>query len=351
MGNLLSEQQLAYGAVFEQDSLVPTSYGNDAAAYTAVTTGVAVSDRSHWGRLRVSGADRLRFLHNQTTNQLQLLQPGRGCDTAFVTSTARILDLASLYVQEDSVLLLVSPGQASRLSQWMDRYIFFADKVDITDETTTTVALTLLGPDSIDVLAQLGVTELSDITNGSHRLVSIQGIETCVVGGSGLAVPGYTLIAPADTGAALWQALVSRAAVPLGERVWQQLRIEQGRPMPGAELTDDYNPLEAGLWQAVSFDKGCYIGQETIARLNTYQGVKQQLWGLRLQTLVETPTPITLAGEKIGTLTSCIETPTGLCGLGYIRTRAGGAGLTVEIHDTTAVVVDIPFATRGYLTA
>ncbi|KAB1991038.1 CAF17-like 4Fe-4S cluster assembly/insertion protein YgfZ, partial [Haemophilus parainfluenzae] len=102
--------------------------------------------------------------------------------------------------------------------------------------------------------------------------------------------------------APLWSALVEAGAVPAGELIWQQLRIQQGRPMPGAELTQDYNPLEAGLWQTISFDKGCYIGQETIARLNTYRGVKQQLWGIRLQGPAAPGSPILVEGEKEGTL-------------------------------------------------
>lgn len=350
MGNPLHEHQRATGAVFESDdSPVAATYGNDAAAREAIYAGVALCDRSHWGRLRISDSDRLRFLHNQTTNQLQQLQPGQTCDTVFVTSTGRTLDLATAYAQEESVLLLVSPGQAAALSEWMDRYIFFADKVRIVDETETTVAFTLLGPESSALLSRLGGEAVSTTGDASHQMISLQETDVLAAAGTGLALPGWTLIAPAEAGASLWQRLTEAGAVPCGDRIWQQLRIEQGRPMPGAELTEDYNPLEAGLWHTISFDKGCYIGQETIARLNTYQGVKQQLWGLQLDTAVVTPTPITLNGEKAGILTSCIETPKGIRGLGYIRTKIGGKGLMVTIGEVTAEVVAIPFVTRGYL--
>jgi len=350
MGIPLHEQHIANGSTIAPETpTVPLSFGNDDVAYTAARSGVAVCDRSHWGRLRLTDADRLQFLHNQTTNQLQSLQPGQGCDTVFVTSTARTLDLATAYVEDDAVLLFVSPGQATVLSQWMDRYIFFADKVHITDETDSTVALTLIGPDSTTLLTKLGLDGLQDAPYGSHQRVTIQGIDTLVAVGSGLALPGFTLIAAAAAGTELWQAIAAAGAVPLGERVWQQLRIEQGRPLPGSELTADYNPLEAALWQAVSFEKGCYIGQETIARLNTYQGVKQQLWGLHLNAPADPGTPITLAGDKIGVLTSCESTPEGVRGLGYLRTKAGGKGLTVMVGDAIAAVVDLPFATRGYL--
>ncbi|NER80766.1 MAG: folate-binding protein YgfZ [Leptolyngbya sp. SIO1D8] len=350
MGSSLQQQQMASGGVFEANHVpVPMTFGNDIAAYEAAMTGVALCDRSHWGRLRISDSDRLRFLHNQTTNEVQQLQPGQGCDSVFVTSTARTLDLATVYVDDDSVLLFVSPGQAFVLSQWMDRYIFFSDKVQIADETETTIAFTLLGPDSLPLLSRLGVEALDTTADGRHQQVSLQGIETFVAIGSGLALPGFTLIAAAESGAALWQCLLEAGAVPLGEQVWQQLRIEQGRPMPGLELTEDYNPLEAALWQAVSFEKGCYIGQETIARLNTYQGVKQQLWGLSLSSPVEPGASVMVEDSKVGVLTSCVQTPTGIRGLGYVRTKAGGKGLMVKVGDATAEVVEIPFATRGYL--
>ncbi|MEO1093356.1 MAG: folate-binding protein [Cyanobacteria bacterium J06638_28] len=350
MGTPLQDQQAQNGAIFETAKVsVPITYGNNEQAWQAASTGVALCDRSHWGRLRVTDADRLRFLHNQTTNQIQLLQPGQGCDTVFVNSTGRTLDLATAYVQAEAVLLLISPGQATPLSQWMDRYIFFADKVHITDVTDATVTFTLLGPESAALLKQLGFEDLTEAPHASHQTVAIQGVETLVAVGGGLSTPGFTLIAASDQGAALWQILVSAGSVPMGEQVWQQLRIEQGRPAPGTELTDAYNPLEAGLWHTISFDKGCYIGQETIARLNTYQGVKQQLWGLQLSTAVVAGTPLLLEGEKVGVLTSWVETPEGPKGLGYIRTKAGGKGLQVTAGEATATVVDIPFASRGYL--
>ena len=341
-GNSLQDIQTAQGAVFVDDLAVPATFGDEQAAYTAAQEGVAVCDRSHWGRIRVSDSDRLRFLHNQTTNQIQLLQSGQGCDTVFVTSTGRTIDLVTAYAEADSVLLLTSPGKAQPLMAWMDRYIFFADKVKLADETDVTVAFTLVGPESAGLLTRLGIPDFDMVSYGSHQRVTLSGIEVQIAVGSGLAIPGVTLITTADAGPALWSVLTEAGAVPLGDRQWQTLRIEQGRPLPGAELTEDYNPLEAGLWQAVSFDKGCYIGQETI-------GVKQQLWGLRLAAPVDLGTPILLADSKVGVVTSCVANNQGAIALGYIRTKAGGQGLKVTVGDQQVDVIDIPFASRGYL--
>jgi folate-binding protein YgfZ len=326
---------------------VPASFGNDAEAMDAAKSRVALCDRSHWGRIEVSDTDRLRFLHNQSTNDFMSLKPGQGCDTVFVTSTARTLDLVSAYVLDDAVLLLTHPSSCQRLIEWMDRFIFFADKVNLTDRTGAIATMTILGPHSDTVIKKLGADEIIGQPYAHHQVVSIRGLETRIAVGSGLTIPGYTLFTEVDQAAHLWQVLIDEGITPMGELVWDRLRIEQGRPVPEQELTDDYNPLEAGLWNAISFSKGCYIGQETIARLDTYKGVKQQLWGIQLNGPATPGTIVMLGDEKVGKLTSIIDTEMGPFGLAYIRTKAGGAGLTVQVGDYQGTVVDIPFPVRG----
>jgi hypothetical protein len=345
----LRERQTASGAIFTAELDVPFSFGNDAAALTAARDAVALCDRSHWGRIQLSGADRLRFLHNQTTNNLQGLQPGQGCDTVFVTSTGRTIDLVTAYVLEDAVLLLTSPGLEQRLMDWMDRYIFFADRVELKNLTSTTATFSLLGAQADSLLQTLGASEVIGLPDASHRSIALGTIETRIAVGSGLALPGYTLVVNADRAADLWQQLITAGAVPLEEQVWERLRIEQGRPMPDRELTDEFNPLEAGLWHTISLDKGCYIGQETIARLHTYRGVKQQLWGIRLSTAAAPESPVVAGDEKLGKLTSCTATEQGYFGLAYIRTKAAAAKLQVKVADSAGELVPVPFVTHEYL--
>jgi len=330
---------------------MPTSTidGKDTAAIQAAIEGVAVCDRSHWGRIKVAGDDRLNFLHNQSTNNFQILQPGQGCDTVFVTSTARTIDLATAYVREDAVILLVSPNRCQFLMEWLDKYIFFADKVELSDITKYTNTFSLIGPGSDAVLEKLGIGELIGQPYGSHQVYTIppaEGVRIAV--GSGLAAPGYTFTFPYTDKATVWNKLLEAGAVEMSDRAWDALRILQGRPSPDAELTDDYNPLEAGLWQTISFNKGCYIGQETIARLNTYKGVKQHLLGIRLSAPAEVGSAIAVGDEKVGKLTSYTETPDGHFGLGYIRTKAGGVGLKVKVGETEGEIVEIPFVSHDY---
>ena len=350
MDQSLRDLQAATGATFATvaDRDVPMSFGNDATALQAVHKGVALYDRSHWGRIQVAGDDRLRFLHNQTTNNFQILQSGQGCDTVFVTSTARTIDLVSAYVLEDSVLLLTSPGYSQPLIQLMDRYIFFADNVALKDLTETTTAFSLIGAGSDALMEKLGAGAIVGQTCNNHLVLNLAGIETRVAVGCGLAVSGHTLFVNADQASALWQVLTEAGAVPMGEQAWERLRIEQGRPMPGRELTEDYNPLEAGLWYTISLNKGCYIGQETIARLHTYRGVKQQLWGVRLNQPVN-PESLVIAGEdKIGTLTSSTQTEDGYVGLAYIRTKAVEPGLKVTVGESEGELFAVPFLVHDY---
>ncbi len=342
----LRQVQQQAGAVFHPDGY-PLTFGREQEADAAR---LVVLDRSHWGRLRLLGADRIRYWHNQSTNNIQALAVGQGCDTVLVTPTGRTLDLVTTYVEPEWLTLIISPAARTTIPQWLEKYIFFADQVTVADHTDTTVLFTLLGQEATPVIAALGAAALVGQPTGTHTTVLWQGNPVLVAVGTGLAHPGYTLMAPVSIAATLWNWLTHQGAIPWGDQAWEWLRIAQGRPAVGAELTPDYNPLEAGLWHAVSFQKGCYIGQETLARLNTYQGVKQQLWGLVMTAPASPGTPLRVNGEKVGQLTSYTHYfGREHRGLGYLRTKAGGAGLTVDIAGQPAQVVDIPLAHRGYL--
>jgi tRNA-modifying protein YgfZ len=311
-------------------------------------SGVAIYDSSDWGKILVSDRDRLRFLHNQSTADFEKRQAGEGCDTVFVTSTARTIDLATGLILDDEVLLIGSPNRREYLFNWLDRYIFFADRVKLKDITDNLASFTLMGAESAAILAQLGCPKLTDLPQYSHQLSNIDGVEVRIAIGTELGLPGYRLICDRDKSATLQQSLTNLGTVKLDENAWEYLRIAQGRPKPDAELTEDYNPLEVGLWDTISFTKGCYIGQETIARLNTYKGVKQYLWGIKLAGAVAVGTAITVDGEKVGVLTSYSATDVGIIGLGYVRSKAGGVGLKVMLGDVEGEISNLPFVRHEY---
>ena len=344
----LQDIQLATGAIFEEENQIPVSFGNDLEAWEAAKSGVALSDRSHWTLLEISDDDRLHFIHNQSTNNIKNLKSGQGCDTVFVNSTARTIDLATVYATENSLLSLNSPHQSEQLLPWLDKYLFPMDRVKLKDVSAEFAIFTLIGAESDALLEKLGIAEIISQPKNSHQVVTLAETAIRIAVGCGLALPGYTLFIPRNQAATIWEKLTANQAIPLGDRVWEKLRITQGKPMPGKELTEDYNPLEAGLWQAISFDKGCYIGQETIARLNTYQGVKQRLWGVELDGKVEPGTKVTVEDSKVGLLTSYAETPTGHFGLAYVRTKAGGVGLQVNLGEVIGELVAVPFLKHEY---
>ena len=303
-------------------------------------------DRSHWGRIRVGDRDRLTFLHNQSTQTLNLRKPGEVCETTFVTSTARLLDLATVVILNDSVLMIVSPGMAETLITTLDRYIFFADQVTLTDLSADTVMFSVMGPESASALKSLGLDVGMGVVEGMLGAVAVT-----VMAGSGLVTTGYTLIAAVADREALWSMLLQIPALVMDEATFERVRIEQGRPMPGSELTDDYNPLDAGLWSTVSFNKGCYIGQETIARLESRDAVKMGLWGVKLAAGVAIGTTVWVEGAKAGTMTSVCELPNGSAiGLCYVRTKAAGGGASVQVGtlevSQTATLLDLPFLNR-----
>ena len=344
----LRDAQVAGGVEVQEIEgiILPVSFGNDIAVLENWEDRVLLADRTHWGKILVEDSDRLPFLHNQSSNDLKILKSGQGCDTVFLTSTARTIDLTTAYVLEDAVLLLTSPNRCQQLLTNLDKYIFFADKVQLTDASNDYAVFSLIGKASNQVLEKLGINFSLEQPHGTHQEFTLGDITLRVAIGSGLATPGYTLIISIDQAAQLWQQLVNLGINPIGTNLWETLRILQGRPAPDTELTEDYNPLEAGLWHTISFNKGCYIGQETIARLDTYKGVKQNLWGISLAAPATPGDSLMLDGEKVGKLTSYTETSQGYYGLAYLRTKAGGVGLQVQVGNTTGEVIDVPFLTR-----
>ncbi len=344
----LRKTQQKLGAIFSENDQYPVTFGNDPDILNQINTKTFLVDRSHWGLIKVSGNDKIRYLHNQSTNDFNNLNVGEGWETVFVTSTARTIDLANVYLTEDSILLLVSPNRRKYLMEWLDRFIFPMDKVTLTDLSGEYAIFTLLGEESDQIIKKLGFNNIINKPEYGHQIFNFENQEIRVIVGSGLKIKGYTFILPVEIAEIFWLKLTEMNVINMGENGWKTLTILQGRPTPDHELTEDFNPLEAGLWHTISFNKGCYIGQETIARLNTYKGVKQRLWGIKLNRLISEGSIITLNDEKIGQLTSITETPEGIFGLAYIRTKAGGEGLKVKVENAEGEIISVPYLTHEY---
>uniref|UniRef100_A0A1S3BLY7 Uncharacterized protein n=1 Tax=Cucumis melo TaxID=3656 RepID=A0A1S3BLY7_CUCME len=266
----------------------------------------------------------------------------------FITKAQLIL---KVYVKDKgAVLYLLHPllGQLilHKHGSW---YIFLADKVEIQDITNQTSLLVLVGPKSNQIMEDLNLGSIAGEPYGTHQHFSVNGMPITVGVGSVISEEGFSLLISPAVAGPVWKALVSLGAVPMGSRAWEKLRIFQGMPSPQKELTDEFNVLEAGLWNSISLNKGCYKGQETISRLITYDGVKQRLWGLQLSDSVEPGSPITIDGKRVGKLTSYApgRKESEHFGLGYIKKKAASIGDTVIVgEDTTGTVVEVPFLAR-----
>ncbi|CAG0935034.1 aminomethyltransferase [Thermoflexales bacterium] len=299
--------------------------------YTAAQTGGAMMDASVWGRLKFTGKNRVDFLHRMSTNDLLPLQVGQGAATVFTTPIARIIDRTIVYVRQDDVLMLTSRGNQARVRQWLRKYIFFNDDVQIADVTEETGMLSVYGATANQVMAQVTDEDFSALPLHHWRTTQIAEVEVMIARADPIAQGGFHLVFGKDAHASLWPALLEVDVVPLSEETYQVLRVEAGQPEIGHELGDDYIPLEANLWNDVSFKKGCYTGQEIIARMESRQKLAKRLVGLRFAEAVALPATLWLAEQEVGVVTSVVHSPAlGWIGLGYLKAAGGSAGQVVQ---------------------
>ncbi len=311
--------------------------------YRALTGGVAVVDRSDVGSLRLTGKDAVDLLDRLSTNDLTGLTPGGGVSTVLTTNKGRIIDLLTVVQPGDHLLALCSKPAATRVAEWIDFYTF-GEEVMVSDETDQTFIAGLAGPGAAETLHRLAGDAAADLPR--YRVVEfdVAGVNTIVVRTDFVGTPGFDLVASAGDGATLKAALEANSEIA-GSEALEALRTERGIPAFGSEINEDHNPLEAGLIESVSFNKGCYVGQEVVARLNTYDKVQRRLavltWaegGVSVGDEVA-PNTATGNGKAIGSLTSVAEHPSGgFVGLAYVRRAFEGAVVTVGPSGTVATM-------------
>jgi folate-binding protein YgfZ len=179
--------------------------------------------------------------------------------------------------------------------------------------------------------------------------VSLQDAEVTTIRTDAYGIAGYDLVVPTSQAEALWEALNQAGAIPVGEEALEVVRVEQGVPRYGLELGEEFNPLEAGVLSSINFEKGCYIGQEVVLRLNTYKKVQKHLMGIAFEEgRPETAAHLEVEGKDVGSLTSVVDSP--LLGhalaLGYVKSSFAETGqeFDVRIGDGLArgKVVELP---------
>jgi len=305
-------------------------------AYDAARSGCILVDASERGKLALTGPEAKDFLQGQVTNDVLALEPGRGCYAAFLTHKGKMLGDLRISDLGDELLLDCERAALQPLFTLIHRYRL-GRQVELHKRTLERGLLSLLGPGSRTVAGAdaLGPDEHENVA------AEIGGVAVRLISSA----YGVDVLCDAEDTARIRATLEVAGARPTTERVAEMLRIEAGRPRYGIDLDDTVIPQEAALNErAVSFTKGCYVGQETVARLYYRGKPNRHLRGLRLSEPVAGGTPLTLAGKQVGRVASTTVTPAhGPIALALVR-REAQPGETVEVgDDATATIVELPF--------
>jgi tRNA-modifying protein YgfZ len=327
---------------------MPAQVGATEKEYTAARAGSVMIDASAWGRLTFAGRDRVDFLHRMSTNDLLPLTIGQGAGTVFTTPIARIVDRTVVYVRAGDVLMLTSRGNQSRVAQWLRKYIFFNDDVQIKDVTDGTGMISLYGVTANQAISQITGEDVSALALHHWRMAQIAEAKVMIARADPIANGGFHVIFEKEAQASVQQALLQADVVPLSEETYQVLRVEAGQPEFGRELGAEYIPLEANLWNDVSFKKGCYTGQEIIARMESRQKLAKRLVGLRFDEQVTLPASLWIDDHEAGVVTSVAHSPAlGWIGLGYLKAAGSSEGQLVQSRSddrpVSATVSALPF--------
>jgi len=324
-----------------------------ATEFRAITEAAGLHDSSYTGRLKATGADALDLLNRLSTNGIVNLAPGQGAPTILTTDRGRILDLLRVVNTGDYTLLITSPDCQQTVIDWLDRYTIMED-LTVEDISGETNLFTVCGPDSARAAAsaldlEQGSGALADLGAFGFLAGNIAGNQTLVIRRTLGELMAFDVLADASAGAQVWETLAASGAVPVGTEAFNAVLVHNGIPRHGREMSDDFNPLEAGLIGSVDFAKGCYIGQEVIARLDTYQKVQKYLVRLAFSegAQVAEGATLELEGRNVGQVTSLSAIPsTGeLVGLGYVRTASASPGQTLNLaapSTGTARITDLP---------
>ncbi|MGH2606289.1 MAG: YgfZ/GcvT domain-containing protein, partial [Anaerolineales bacterium] len=265
------------------------------------------------GLIEVTGGTRTDFLHRMSTQDLLGQGEWTVRPTAFTTPLARIVDWVSVVRRPEDVLLLTSPGRAGRVHDWLAGYVFFQDDVQLRVVEDELPCSGVYGPEAeaeiarvLPTLPRLAPGQAGPIPGGIAWRVDRPG------------PGGFRMLGSRPDGIPF-----DDAEGPASAAAYQTLRIEAGIPEFGAEITEETNPLEAGLEASISFEKGCYIGQEIIARMQSRGKRARRLVGLRLAGEVISPAVVLHKGSEVGRLTTSAHSPDlGWIGLAVVRTAA-----------------------------
>jgi folate-binding protein YgfZ len=309
--------------------------------YLAATEGCALFDRSDRGKLALTGAGAKEFLNGQVSNDTVSLQPGHGLYAALLTPKGKMLaDLRILDAGEE--LLLDTERVALQTVFNTIRRFSIGYELELHKRTLQRSLLSLIGPSADAVARAAGLAELPAETEHDHRSGQLAGTDVRVIRTD----LGLDVLLDAEALAEVRSALLAAGAAEIGLETAECVRIESGRPRYGVELDDSVIPQEAGLNdRAVSFTKGCYVGQETVARLFYRGKPNRELRGLRSAEPLPVGTELTYEARTVGRVRSAAVSPRlGPVALAFIRREAPLGAVLAAGETGSAEVVELPFS-------
>jgi len=337
---------------------VMASYGDLLSEHKALRESAAILGLSFRGRLCLAGGDRVRFLHGQVTNDVKSLRVGEGCYAALITSKGKMQSDLNIYCLPDELLLDFEPGLSAIISDRLQKYVI-ADDVQLIDIAPNYGLLSIQGPKSESVLRAAGIgDELPSRPFNLARRAETAFGELHVINQPRLGTVGFDLLVATDAVKKLKEQLIAAAKAEGGAEcgwdAFEIVRIEAGIPRFGADMDETINPLEAGLeTRGISFNKGCYIGQEVISRIKTYSEVQKALRGLRLaddlKSLPKKGDKLFHDGKEAGFITSAAASPrlNANIALGYVKREMNHPGtdliLRNDAGESQARIVELPF--------
>jgi folate-binding protein YgfZ len=289
-------------------------------------------DASDRGRLVVSGSDAKDLLHRLATRDLASLGSGQGAMTYLLERSGRVVDRVLVAVAEDDLLLVGSVGRAEATAEWIRKHVITED-VEVSDATSVISMVTVAGPDAARALESAFGYPAGELGIGDHGTCDLEGAMVWVVRTENLGGPGFHVIVNAEAMPILAVAL---GDVPeVDAEAWTALRVESGVPEWGAEFDERTLPLELGDRESISFDKGCYVGQEVIARLSRQDRLKRILVRARLEGTDEPgPEAAILEGDRpMGRITSSAAAGDDRLVLAFVEPGCNYPGMRLVLRD------------------
>jgi len=353
----LNEVHQSLGANFGDSSgwQVPTDYGDKMSEYRAVREGVGIIDLSSRGKLRLSGKDHLKFLQGMLSNDVMKLEEGKGMYATILTVKGRMISDMKVYKEKESILIDLEPGLNQKVLELLTKFRL-SYKANIDDLTESMGLISIQGPKAPKLLEMLFEEEISPMEEFNFIQKDFMDRELMIVSVNRTGEQGFDLFIDNEKVQSLWAVLMKKGEElnlrPVGYYALNTLRIEAGIPVYDVDMDENNIPIEAGLWNALDFEKGCYVGQEVVARIKWRGHVNWHMVGFEGDG--ESPPNIgdgIFDGErKIGRITSSAFSPAlnKNSSLGYIRREFKDAGtkVSIKLSDSTVVqaeVRELPF--------